>query len=1318
MTARNLIKQHDTSARDLLDPNAPYRLDTTLLRRSFTKIFREGVSLAAGTAGGLLLTYGVVLSTRYLKQLLQLAMPQIGVSDAVVATFLASTNADMASLTTAMKTFKEYSSHLRTTVASSRPTALEDLRQAHAELLRMHDKTIKGMPRARRSVFNIVNGRIKTLWRQDIDAGAKPSASEVGHLMQTLELLIKSFESSLFVPRNIWGFDVGDLETGRKLRTATKEICANVDRDGVDAVEKFMSIHRLMTAGNWKPSTDNKGSSDMNVLVLVGEPGTGKSFVSRRISEALNCAKRAKGEAGCDEVEVLFSDLLQHLGPAEKKAAEDKEATIQSPSERFNTFEKLIHIRPGSIVRIEEGDLVGPVESGGDGSAGAQPTAHQYLDEIKRKMDHTGFGRFELAGAPEGVVFLIDLRRVSFIITTNNVPNDAGIFRRFGIAYCNRTPENKRDDIAVDTASYVLNELLKRNFERSLTAEEQDSIRGQLAGVLSHIVQQGSDDVSPQMMQVVIGDVAREMAALRALGENEPLARVIPSGDPMDPTTWGPSINLDAQAILRINRMFTKHRPPDWVKSLLFDAKNALLERTHNAPLPDVAHHMQIAQTDSRLNRREAMRYVVEAVKQQWASELDHRPADIRKTADLLMEYATAGLIHISPDPAGRPFPFNVMRPEMCINLFDTVMRIPTRHKNLSHWQKSGDPNARLAVEEKIVRLQQRFEGTTDGGTSVAKFAQRAVDNTLPFNNDAGKRRVQRATLALSGPPETSCGEKAAQIFSDLGFQVLKLTLLEYANLFTSNAANQGYFASTDDKQPSIDLNALAGPLKPLLQGEFYNCGIILSDVDLSKPDQMRQARKYLSTEADNPVLRLAQVANCEFQIPLTEIPVILTTTEPITDGALSMYLEQTHVARSSEAERRSQVQRTVNAEVRRLELLDLPLAERSGIRQTINQMMWYCLQLNLKRDKGAEPLLKAVSSLFSELSVAARRRVMAQPNDEASGTLATEEASLPQDLDLTWPEVPREALQADLVAVLEREFSLYSVIKEERGRKDPFEEFLIEPIGMPFRPDGERDASPMSDAASRELSGRIAEAIEQLKGASPEVLDRAAAEARLQAEIASGRQTTISNWATKRLPKFHGAASSGDVATLSAMLNQLTNPDRAGADGDTAVHLSTRHAQQAALTTLLAHPNVRKSLTALNGEGHNPVHLAAANGLTPMLKLLLASSRTRDDLEFDINQRDGLGQTALMIAAAVGNTEAVQLLIDHPDSDRQAVDDQSMTAAQHAAAGGHKAALEALLQGETPTESTATKLAVVAFNSGHSVLGRSLLNMHVTEKS
>jgi hypothetical protein len=1025
MISPALIEHHRSSNREFISLNNPHFVDETLLSRSAWKLLLGIRPIFAEAAAGLVMTYSTALATKYLLDVFSgpaedtVSRPVLDVGGQGAQFAVAQM------LTQRMTSTMDAMSRL---AGQARPTKADDFHRAFGEFMALKREVLLTMSPERRAVCNIVEGQIRDLKRNG-KAGKDMGTNEFTravHLLETLELLIKSWENSRIVPRNIWGFDTGDIELARRFRDLTQDICSNVDSSGADAVRAFMEEHRQKTS--------NQGEFKMNVLVLAGEPGSGKSHLSARIAEAL----------GCPSEEVLFDDMLKHMGGAEKSKVGSSEPVNPSPSLQFNTFKKLIYIPPGSIVRMEEANLVGTqAQPGGRRSfaAALQPVDPAYLDEIKRKWEPASdFGVFKVRGEPEGVYFEVDLSRVSFIITTNNVPSDKGIYRRFGIAYCNKIPEAKRHEIAIATATHGL-ETVSRSIERAADPDVAGALRQELTMVIRHIIEESRSDAGPQMMQIVILDVIRTAAQAHALGERTSTG-LLPEGPRLeDPQTWTDPDLVSESVKLTINEKFRKHRGPDWVRNMLESSRQTLLGLDADTPLPDPAYYLELARMNKQLNRREVMQFTAQAVTQQWAPFVEKRPADIRNAVEKLSTSALIGLAYISETEVGGDYyPSGQAPPDTCIKLMDALMRIPSKPKNLSHWEKEGQVVRRREMQAIQRRICAGFDGGEDSGKAVGSFLQRTVDNTFPFPEGFQDKALRRATLLLSGPAETNPTEHAKRIFQDLGLQPIVLTMQDYAGLFNTSTKESRFSDFGENKQVSINLETMAGMLKPFFSGVggCFSFGIVIDNADFSQGKDLEYAKRYLSTNAENPKLALAEVPGCGFEIPLIDISVIVTAAQPLREETLKMSMWQEHIEKISESERRSQVQDVVDAEVRKLELQDLPILERRAIRQTVDDMMWHCLQLNMAKCAGAEPLLKAVSGLFSALSVAARARSLdGQSADRPTANLDTADAMLAEGMTLSWTRKPAQELPYELVVLMEKELSMHAVARRDQARAE-----------------------------------------------------------------------------------------------------------------------------------------------------------------------------------------------------------------------------------------------------------------------------------------
>lgn len=157
-------------------------------------------------------------------------------------------------------------------------------------------------------------------------------------------------------------------------------------------------------------------------------------------------------------------------------------------------------------------------------------------------------------------------------------------------------------------------------------------------------------------------------------------------------------------------------------------------------------------------------------------------------------------------------------------------------------------------------------------------------------------------------------------------------------------------------------------------------------------------------------------------------------------------------------------------------------------------------------------------------------------------------------------------------------------------------------------------------------------------------------------------------------------------VATLLAA---KADPNAKNKEGQTPLALAASRDFYAAVELLV---DRTEELDIKLAQG-SLLHWAAQNGLIKTAKRLLSKETTA---QLDVNESNSAGRTPLLVAAANGNPEMVELLIangailDHPDND-------GATALLIAATAGEATVAEALLQAGADT----TKLD----SSGHSAL-------------
>ena len=148
-------------------------------------------------------------------------------------------------------------------------------------------------------------------------------------------------------------------------------------------------------------------------------------------------------------------------------------------------------------------------------------------------------------------------------------------------------------------------------------------------------------------------------------------------------------------------------------------------------------------------------------------------------------------------------------------------------------------------------------------------------------------------------------------------------------------------------------------------------------------------------------------------------------------------------------------------------------------------------------------------------------------------------------------------------------------------------------------------------------------------------------------------------------------AVKSGDVTTLSALMQQRVDVNLAEPDGTTALHWAAHRDDLGAADLLIG---AGADVTAANRYGVTPLTLACINGNAAMLEKLL-------DAGADPNSSLPEGETVLMTAARTGKVDAVKVLLAR-GADVHAKDGwRETTALMWAAAEDNPATVEALLE-------------------------------------
>jgi Ankyrin repeats (3 copies)/Ankyrin repeat len=137
--------------------------------------------------------------------------------------------------------------------------------------------------------------------------------------------------------------------------------------------------------------------------------------------------------------------------------------------------------------------------------------------------------------------------------------------------------------------------------------------------------------------------------------------------------------------------------------------------------------------------------------------------------------------------------------------------------------------------------------------------------------------------------------------------------------------------------------------------------------------------------------------------------------------------------------------------------------------------------------------------------------------------------------------------------------------------------------------------------------------------------------------------------------------ASAEQLIDLVAAGHSIDDQD---SQGRTAVHVAAARNDEVALRTLL---KLNGNATVVDRNEQTPLHFAAKQS-AQLLPVLLAHIAKK---KYSVNETDSQGQTALMLAAASGNEEAVNLLLKAGAKTR-ITDQESQTAYDLAKRNGH----------------------------------------------
>jgi hypothetical protein len=461
-------------------------------------------------------------------------------------------------------------------------------------------------------------------------------------------------------------------------------------------------------------------------------------------------------------------------------------------------------------------------------------------------------------------------------------------------------------------------------------------------------------------------------------------------------------------------------------------------------------------------------------------------------------------------------------------------------------------------------------------------------------------------------------------------------------------------------------MTTLLGRLKPLMQGEHYNCGIILTDVDFGSAEAMAATRRNLGVDARNPKISL-ELDDCAFEIPLTEISVIVVGQDELQDPTLKHIMLAERIEKIAESDRRVEIQDVVSTEVAKLEQYDLSDAVKHSIFATVDRMMWQCLQDNMARDAGPEPLANAVRLLFNELSV---KQMTAQLASEASSWEGGEDGHRDAGSRLSWRQVPRRELEADLLGIVDKALAAYRALQVEDDLPRSASPGSMPMSGTaPMRPASRAEVvSEQSEASDSEMGGKLSTIAAALAKLGPNGLQElmVRVERAAMARLEKGQQRIDSFFpvtAPSRTVAFHDASERGDLRKVAELLALPTfNPTSPNRLGQTPLHLAAMNRHDDVFMAIARHKKGGAGLAIRNAAGQTPLHLAAGEDLPVLVDFVAGTFERESDGDASLNARDDRGRTPLATAVDRGAHEAVRALVALSAVDIAAADKNGKT--------------------------------------------------------
>lgn len=1106
------------------------------------------------------------------------------------------------------------------------PTRSEDLKAVYDTIIARDGKLIETMPEDRRYSVMVLRRELEMALVAPARRGKEVDGERVRELIEALDAHLHMWKSMCARPVNIWGYDTTSPEDVRKrerINFLEKRLSQQVSRDknSQKAVETFIERMRMQRSSKWDPDAHGDSMPKLNVLLGVGGPGTGKTYLGKLLVEL----------SGEDGVEVGFKYLVGYMAPPDE--ADKRGGTSISPFKAHSQFFNVMMKSRTALVICNEADLIG---KGGEGMG----TNQGYVDAVKRAFDPAGPGIITLESEPRYSNYIVDLRSTSFYITSNHAPTDPAIIRRFCPIEITGIPLPARREIARSTVEECLRNTIPAYF--ALSPEQTASLRREMANLMEFIIDKSLEDAGPSNMKVAIGDVLRYMARaymdgtrnLAPASSGDDLLAGVP--DPDHGPSWPQVSESDIDLELRnvVDASFKKYREGSAILNMLDAAKEKLeaLDRQgmrRPAELPTVEEYLASAE-EAKLSAKDTILFVDKALQQQWKEAIDNMPPDARRFAEKLSTAAKNSLTYLNyVDAAAAKSNESYMNAEFFLKFLDRLARTPLQRKNLSHWEAGGD----VAQREKIHQALESIEGLFDSDVNkrrVSELLRSYIDSTVPLppGQDAPDPALKGAnTLVITGPAGAGKDFLAREIVSRLGLRAVQMTIPRFLAIMRNEKVKDA------PQLPNCSVDEALGPCSELLQGDG-DAVLVFSGEELAQLSDADKSElnRLLSPNALNPSITLRPMGGVSFRIDVAGLLKIFTMREQLDDEQTFSNARSITIGTLSPEMQRESARQIFAAQVAGLDKFDIPPEARRRIVDACGSMMDYVISENNKIEGGPALLQRVFAGLFAVERNDFQKRVMERGKQRADAPARPATPGTPPgSREPAQTSAPLEHLIAYVDSVFADHRQALTKRRAAAGaRAEDKPKAVSAPAGRPVAA-----PSQARPSGSAEIAGLLARLDpEQLREAIRTLAETTGTDERVPA----GQQSIRKFFR----PALMDAVSAGDLKRVKEMLKsfgRLTLLQHRNTEGETVLHVAARLGKLEVLELLLADG---RALTAMlpDAGGRTPLHAAAAAGQGGCAQRLMEAAPGQ------LAARDNDGNSVLHLAATRGDETLVDLLL------------------------------------------------------------------------